>query len=316
VTTATTPAPVVAGTSPAPQDSGRGIRPSGWTGLAFIAPNLLGVVAFTLIPLISVIVLAFTNWNLVSGFGGISFNGLDNFVAIARDPGFWKAVGLTLIYVGVSVPLTVVLGLALGIALNRPLPGRAVLRAIFFLPYIVNTVAVGMTWLMLMNPKAGLVNQTLDFFGLRDLPGWFASSHWALPALIVMAVWGGVGYCSLIYLSALQDAPGQLYEAAEIDGAGAWMKFRSITWPSLLPTTIFLLVTLIIGASQGFGLIALITAGGPGDSTTTISYYMYQTGFQFYRFGYASAIGLVTFLGVLVLTLLTWRAQRGRALND
>jgi multiple sugar transport system permease protein len=131
-----------------------------------------------------------------------------------------------------------------------------------------------------------------------------------------MAVWGGVGYCSLIYLSALQDAPKQLYEAADIDGAGLWAKFRAITWPSLLPTTIFLLVTLIIGASQGFGLIALITVGGPGDSTTTISYYMYQTGFQFYRFGYASAIGLVTFAGVLVLTLLTWRAQRGRALND
>lgn len=316
MTVTTAPAPTLQATSPPAVDQGKGIRPSGWTGLAFIAPNLLGVVAFTLIPLISVIVLAFTNWNLVSGFGGITFNGLDNFIAIARDPGFWNAVGLTLVYVGASVPLTVLLGLALGIALNRPLPGRAVLRAIFFLPYIVNTVAIGMTWLMLMNPQAGLVNQTLEFFGLQDLPGWFASSHWALPALIVMAVWGGVGYCSLIYLSALQDAPGQLYEAADIDGAGAWMKFRAITWPSLLPTTTFLLVTLIIGASQGFGLIALITSGGPGDSTTTISYYMYQTGFQFYRFGYASAIGLVTFVGVLVLTLLTWRAQRGRALHD
>jgi ABC-type sugar transport system permease subunit len=315
MTVATPPAPVRTATELPPADQpGRGIKPSGWTGLAFIAPNLLGVIAFTLIPLISVITLAFTDWNLVSGLGGIEFNGLDNFIAIARDPGFWNAVGLTLLYVGVSVPLTVVLGLALGIALNRPLPGRGVLRAIFFLPYIVNTVAIGMTWLMLMNPKSGLVNQTLDIFGIS--PGWFASSHWALPALIVMAVWGGVGYCSLIYLSALQDAPGQLYEAADIDGAGAWMKFRAITWPSLLPTTIFLAVTLIIGASQGFGLIALITSGGPGDSTTTISYYMYQTGFQFYRFGYASAIGLVTFLGVLVLTLVTWRAQRGRALHD
>lgn len=312
--TTTAPAPTLRASGSPPADQGSGIRPNGWTGIAFIAPNLLGVVAFTLIPLVSVIVLAFTNWNLVSGLGGITFNGLDNFVAIARDPGFWNAIGLTLVYVGVSVPLTVVLGLALGIALNRPLPGRAVLRAVFFLPYIVNTVAIGMTWLMLMNPNAGLVNQTLKIFGIE--PGWFASSNWALPALIVMAVWGGVGYCSLIYLSALQDAPGQLYEAADIDGAGAWMKFRAITWPSLLPTTTFLLVTLVIGASQGFGLIALITAGGPGDSTTTISYYMYQTGFQFYRFGYASAIGLVTFAGVLVLTLLTWRAQRGRALND
>ncbi|NGN64234.1 sugar ABC transporter permease [Streptomyces sp. A7024] len=291
-----------------------GIRPKGWVGLLFILPNLLGVIAFTLIPLVSVVVLAFTDWNLVSGLGGIRFTGTDNFVAIAQDPAFWKAVGLTLVYAGVSVPLTVILGLALGIALNRPLPGRAALRAIFFLPYIVNIVAVGMTWLMLMNPNSGLVNQVLGGLGLE--PGWFASSNWALPALIVMAVWGGVGYASLIYMSALQDAPRQLYEAADIDGAGAWTKFRVITWPSVLPSTIFLVVTLIIGVSQGFGLIALITAGGPGDSTTTLSYYMYQTGFQFYRFGYASAIGLVTFAGVLVLTLLTWRAQRGRALHD
>jgi multiple sugar transport system permease protein len=173
-----------------------------------------------------------------------------------------------------------------------------------------------MIWLMLMNPSAGLVNQGLKLFGLQQVPGWFASSHWALPALIVIAIWSGVGYTATIYLSALQDAPSHLYEAAEMDGASAWTKFRTITWPAVLPTTVFLLVTLFIGASQGFGLIALITAGGPGDATTVVSYYMYQNGFQFYRFGYAAAIGMVTFVGVLILTLLMWRAQRGRALND
>ncbi|HEY9291548.1 MAG TPA: sugar ABC transporter permease [Microlunatus sp.] len=291
-------------------------EPSGWVGLAFIAPNLIGVLAFTIIPLISVMVLAFTDWNVVSGIEGIRFNGLDNFVDIARDPGFWNALLRTVIYAGVSVPVTVLLGLGLALALNRDLPGRAALRAIFFMPYIVSVVAIGMTWLMIMNPRAGMINQVLAFFGLERLPGWFASSHWALPALILMAIWGSVGYASLIYLSALQDAPTQLYEAADVDGAGSWAKFRMITWPAMLPTTVFLLVTLFIGASQGFGVIALITAGGPGNSTTTLSYYMYQNGFQFYRFGYASAIGLVTFVGVLILTLLTWRAQRGKALND
>jgi multiple sugar transport system permease protein len=274
------------------------------------------VLAFTIIPLISVLVLAFTDWNVVSGVEGITFTGLDNFINIARDPGFWNALLRTIVYAGVSVPVTVLLGLGLAMALNRDLPGRAALRAIFFMPYIVSVVAIGMTWLMIMNPSAGLVNQTLAFFGLENLPGWFASSRWALPALILMAIWGSVGYASLIYLSALQDAPTQLYEAADVDGAGVWAKFRMITWPAMLPTTVFLLVTLFIGASQGFGVIALITAGGPGNSTTTLSYYMYQTGFQFYRFGYASAIGLVTFVGVLLLTLLTWRAQRGKALND
>ncbi|PKA42014.1 sugar ABC transporter permease (plasmid) [Rhizobium sullae] len=304
----------------APETEGRlrrsRLQPGGWTGLAFLAPNLIGVIAFTVIPLVSVVVLAFTDWNLVSGVEGIRFIGLENFVNLARDPGFWNALILTFVYAGVSVPLTVAFGLALALALNRDLPGRSALRAVFFLPYIVNVVAIGMTWLMLMNPRAGLVNQALTVLGLEQLPAWFASSYWALPALILMAVWSSVGYAALIFLSALQDAPTHLYEAAEMDGAGAWAKFRVITWPALMPTTVFLLVTLFIGASQGFGLIALITQGGPGDSTTTLSYYMYQNGFQFYRFGYASAIGLATFAGVLVLTLITWRAQKGQALYE
>ncbi|GAA0920258.1 sugar ABC transporter permease [Pseudonocardia zijingensis] len=291
-------------------------QPRAWVGWLFIAPNLIGVLLFTLVPLVSVVLLSFTEWNLVSGFGGIDFVGLENFVDVFQDPAFWNSVVLTLVYAGVSVPLTTILGMALGLALNRDVPGRAALRAIFFVPYIVSVVAIGMTWLMLMNPSAGLINQVLGALGLQDAPAWFASSYWALPALIVIAVWSGVGYAAVIYLSALQDAPTQLYEAADLDGAGAWTKFRVITWPSLVPTTVFLLVTLFIGASQGFGLIALITAGGPGDSTTTLPFYMYQTGFQFYRFGYASAIGMVTFLGVLALTLVTWRAQRGRALHD
>ncbi len=292
------------------------LGPKPWVGWAFIAPNLIGVIAFTLIPLISVIGLSLADWNLVSGLGGITFVGLDNFAGVLTDPGFWSATLRTVIYAGLSVPLTVLLGLGLAIALNRDLPGRAALRVIFFLPYVVTVVAIGMIWLMLMNPSAGLVNQGLKLFGLQQVPGWFASSHWALPALIVIAIWSGVGYTATIYLSALQDAPSHLYEAAEMDGASAWTKFRTITWPAVLPTTVFLLVTLFIGASQGFGLIALITAGGPGDATTVVSYYMYQNGFQFYRFGYAAAIGMVTFVGVLILTLLMWRAQRGRALND
>ena len=291
-------------------------QPRAWVGWAFIAPNLIGVLLFTLIPLVSVVGLAFTEWNLVSGLGGIEFVGLDNFVNVFRDPAFWNSLRLTIYYAGISVPLTTGLGLALALALNRDIPGRGVLRAIFFMPYIVSSVAVGMTWMMLLNPSSGMVNQFLRTMGLQHVPAWFASSYWALPALIVVAVWSGVGYAALIYLAALQDLPSQLYEAADVDGAGAIAKFRAITWPGLLPITAFLLITMFIGVSQSFGLIALITRGGPGDSTTVLSYYMYQNGFEFYRFGYASAIGMVTFVGVLLLTLLMWRLQRGRALHD
>ncbi len=285
-------------------------------GWLFIAPNLIGVILFTFVPLASVIALAFTDWNLVSGLGGIEFIGIDNFTAVMVDPSFWGSVGRTVIYAGISVPLTVLIGLLLAISLNRDIPGRGALRAVFFMPYIVSTVAIGMTWLMLLNPSAGVVNQFLSAIGLQNLPGWFASSYWALPALIVIAIWSGLGYAAVIYLSALQDAPMDLYEAADVDGASAWNKLRTITWPAMMPTTVFLLVTLFIGVSQGFGLVALLTQGGPGDSTTVLSYYMYQTGFLFYRFGYASAIGLVTFVGVLALTLVMWRVQKGRSLHD
>lgn len=302
----------------APSRAGGGATtgPRARVGWLFIAPNLVGVALFTFVPLVSVAVLSLTDWDLVSGLGGIDLVGVDNFVAVLADPVFWGSVGRTVVYAGISVPMTVLIGLALALALNHDVPGRAALRAVFFLPYIVSTVAIGMTWLMLMNPSAGLVNQTLGLLGLQDLPGWFASSYWALPALIVIAIWSGVGYVAVIYLSALQDAPADLYEAAEMDGAGPWRRFRTITWPALLPTTVFLAVTLLIGSSQGFGLVALLTAGGPGDATTVLPFYMYQTGFQFYRFGYASAIGMVTFVGVLLLTLGMWRAQRGRALHD
>ncbi|MGP5198633.1 carbohydrate ABC transporter permease [Brachybacterium alimentarium] len=312
--------PTAPATPPAPTRRRRPGRapsePSPLVGWLFIGPNLLGVLLFTFVPLVSVILLSFTEWNLVSGLEGIEFVGLDNFFFVLQDPIFWRSLLITVLYAGVAVPLTLAVGLLLAMALNRDLPGRGLLRACFFIPYIVNIVAIGMTWMMLLDPSAGLLNQFLGSFGAESLPGWFASSRWALPALILVTIWAQAGYACLIYLSALQDAPEQLYEAARIDGAGRWRMFRAITWPSLLPTTVFLLITLFVGISQSFGMIALITNGGPGSSTTTLSFYMYQTSFQFYRFGYASAVGLVTFLGIGALMLVMWRIQRGRALHD
>ncbi|GAA1320151.1 carbohydrate ABC transporter permease [Brachybacterium tyrofermentans] len=325
MTTASTTPPVSESTAPAfaspsvtrRRRTGRAPSdPKPLVGWLFIAPNLLGVLLFTVVPLVSVVALSFTTWNLVSGLEGIEFVGIDNFLFVLQDPTFWRSLLITVVYAGVAVPLTLGVGLLLAMALNRDVPGRALLRACFFIPYIVNVVAIGMTWMMLLDPSAGLLNQFLANFGAEALPGWFASSRWALPALILVTIWAQAGYACLIYLSALQDAPEQLYEAARIDGAGRWRMFRAITWPSLLATTVFLLITLFVGISQSFGMIALITNGGPGASTTTLSFYMYQTSFQFYRFGYASAVGLVTFLGIFALMLVMWRLQRGKALHD
>ncbi|WP_328324446.1 sugar ABC transporter permease [Kribbella sp. NBC_00382] len=283
-------------------------------GWLFIAPNLLGFLAFTLIPLVAGLGIAFTNWNVVSGLGAIHFVGLDNFVELLGDPLFWSSALRTVGYAGISVPGTMLLGLLLGLALNTDVPGRAVLRVIFFVPHIVSSIAIGMIWLLLLDPGNGPINRILRGLGLSSTPGWLVSEVWGLPSLVLIVTWSGVGYCAVIYVAALQSMPPSLHEAALLDGAGPFARFRTVTWRSLMPTTTFLGVTMLISHSQGFGLIAFLTQGGPGDSTTVLSYYMYEQGFQFYRFGYAAAIGIMSFLGVLALSVVMWRFQRGRGL--
>lgn len=288
----------------------RAARRNKWIALGFLAPNFIGVAIFTVIPLVGGILVAFTQWNVVSGLGGIRWIGLKNFVELLGDPNFGWALVRTLLFIIVTVPLIVLIGLLLATVLNKPIPGRSALRAIFFLPYVVNVVAVGTVWLILFNPQSGLINKMLAAFGIRNGPGWLTSTGWALPGLMIITIWSGVGFAAVIYLAAMQDLPMDLYEAAQLDGASAWARFRTVTWPTLMPTTTFLVITTMISVSQGFGLIAYLTQGGPGNATTTISYYMYQTGFQFFRFGYASAVGVVMFLIVLALTIVSWRSQR------
>ncbi len=283
-------------------------------GWLFILPNLLGFLAFTLVPLVSGIGISFTDWNVVSGLGGIRFVGLDNFAELVRDTAFWHAAGRTVLYAGVGVPLTMVGGLIIALCLDGPVFGRAALRVIFFIPHIVSSIALGFVWLLLLHPSSGPVNLALDAIGVAHPPTWLVSQDWSLFSLILITSWAGMGFHAVIFLSALQALPADLYEAAELDGAGRWRRFTTVTWPSLMPTTTFLAIMSLIGHSQGFGLIAFLTQGGPGDSSTTLSYLMYQNGFQYYRFGYAAAIGMMSFVGVLLLSVFFWRFQRGRGL--
>ncbi len=308
-------APNLTTTLPAP---GRGrsrerARPQ-WAGWLFITPNLIGFLAFTLVPLIAGIVISFTDWNVVSGVDGISWVGLSNFSALMSDAQFWKAMGRTFLYAGLGVPLTMLGGLALALVLNGPVVGRGVLRLIFFFPHIVNSIAIGFVWLLLLHPSNGVVNNFLRTLGVENTPSWLVSQDWSLLTIIFITSWAGMGFHCVIFLSALQSVPPELHEAAQIDGAGWWRRFTTVTWRSLMPTTTFLAIMSMIGHSQGFGLIAFLTQGGPGDSSTTLSYYMYQRGFQYYQFGYAAAIGVLNAIGVLGLTALMWRFQKGRGL--
>ena len=282
----------------------------GWLGYLFVAPNFIGFSIFTLLPLVFAFAISFADWDVVSGIDGITWVGLKNFTEILHDGNFWQSVRLTLYYVGLSVPLTTLAGLLVSLALNGPVPGRGLLRLIFFIPFIANSVAIAATWILLYDPRYGPINRFLMSLGIDDPPLWLASSDWALTALIIMAVWNGAGYAAVIYLAALQDVPQDLHEAAALDGAGTLERFKVVTFPFLTPTSFFLIVTGFIGASQSFGMINLMTQGGPGESTTVLSYYVYLNGFRFYQFGYASAVAWVMFLVILVMTMLLWRVQR------
>lgn len=288
----------------------RSPEPASWIGWAFIAPNLVGFAVFTFLPLLFSLAIAFAEWDVISGLDGIRWVGLDNFKILLQEGDFWSSGWRTVVYAGGSVPLTTVGGLLVALALNGPIPGRTVLRLIFFIPFIANSVAIAATWILLYDPRYGPINRFLMSLGVDDPPLWLASSDWALTALIIMAIWQGAGFAAIIYLAALQDVPRDLHEAAALDGANTWQRFRVITLPFLTPTSFFLLVTGFIGASQSFGMINLMTQGGPGSSTTVLSYSVYLHGFRFYQFGYASAIAWMMFLVILLLTMLLWRVQR------
>jgi multiple sugar transport system permease protein len=207
--------------------------------------------------------------------------------------------------VGLETPLA----LLIAIVLTRKLRGLALYRAAFFMPAVTSTIAVAVVWSWVFDPQYGIINQALAVFGITG-PGWLNDSQWALPAIIIMSIWKNAGYHMVIFLAGLQDIPESYYEAAAIDGASSWQKFRNITWPLLTPTTGFVLITNVIFSFQVFGPVYVMTSGGPMRATSVVVYYLYKRAFQFREMGYASAIAWVLFLIILVLTVLQFRYTR------
>ena len=286
--------------------AGPRLRQEARWAVLFLAPDMLGVLAFTAFPIVAAVVLSVLDWNLITD---ASYVGFDNFRELWSDEAFWRTMGHTVYFTVGTVPTSMALGLALALALNRPLRGVTFLRTAYFIPVIVPLISVAMVWRWLYDRDFGLINYFLDLAGFPVI-GWLTEKTWAMPAVIIMSVWKGLGYNLVIYLAGLQSIPRRLYEAAEMDGASAWQRFWRITFPLLTPTTFFVLVVSIISSFQVFGQVYVMTRGGPGNATNTIVYYIYHVGFELFRMGYASALAWTLFLVVFALTLLQVRMQR------
>lgn len=288
-------------------------RAAGWrwvalkrrlTPYAFIAPNIALFAVFYLLPLAYAFWISLHDWQLIDT---PRFLGLRNYVRMSGDTLFWTSLSHTLLYALGTVPGSLVLGLLLALGLNRRLPLRVLLRSIYFLPVVVSAVAAGLVAAWMFNDNYGVVNALLRSAGLSPIP-WLSSPTWALPTLILTTLWLRCGFNMVVYLAALQSIPASLLDAAAVDGANAWQRFRHVTWPLLQPATFLLLILNVIYSFHVFDLIFIMTGGGPGFSTTMLVQYIYQSAFETNEMGYASALGVVLFLIILVFTVIQWRA--------
>jgi multiple sugar transport system permease protein len=278
----------------------------GLAALFFLLPNLVGFLVFTAIPVGAAFLLAFYDYDLLLG---ASFAGLENFRELASDEVFRAAFFNTVYFTAVSVPISVVLGLATAMLVNQALRGIVVFRSVFLLPYVTVTVALSLVWKWIYLPDVGLINSALGLLGVEG-PAWLTSERWAMPGLILMTVWKTFGYNMVLFLAGLQSIPEHLYDAAKVDGATRWRRFLHITLPMLSPTTFFVVVISVISSFQVFDQALVMTNGGPGTATTTLVLYIYQVGFQSFDMGYAAAVALVLFAAIFVFTVVQFRFQR------
>lgn len=280
---------------------------------SFIAPNFIGFAVFTLVPMVFAFILAFVKWD---GANPMEFIGINNFVRLWKDPTFHKSLWNTIIYTVGVVPLTMVCALGLAILLNQKMFGRNFMRTVFFFPYVASLVAVAAVWNFIFSPTMGPVNNILHWITgipIEELPRWAADKDWAMFTVVLFTVWKNMGYYMVIYLAGLQGVNPELYEAAELDGANAWQRFRNVTIPQLAPTTFFVLMILIINSFKVYDIFINLFAGADNqlnDSTRVLVYQIYNTAFRSLDYGYASAMAIVLFLLVLGITLVQFQGEK------
>ena len=278
----------------------------------FLLPSFLGLLLFSILPIIAVAILSFFRWGLI---GQPTFIGLENYIQIFGSSSFWHSLLVTFYYVLLNIPAQTILALLLALLLNQKIPGKGIFRTLFVVPWMATPVALGLVWQWIFDPQYGALNTFLGAFHITG-PAWLSSTAWAMPAIAAVNIWQYTGYNLLFFLAGLQGIPGDFYEAASLDGANPVQKFFAITLPLLSPTLFFVLVTSVIGSAQVFDTVYIMTKGGPGNATNVINFNIFRQAFEFFHAGYASALSMVLFAILLIITLLQMLYFRSRTIYD
>ncbi len=282
--------------------------------VVFLGPALAAIGLFFFVPVLAAFIMSFTDFDIYSlgDFRYARFVGLRNYLQLFEDPLFWKAMGNTVYFLIVGGPLSIAVSLGAAVLLqSRLVRFQSFFRFVYFAPVVTTLVAVAIVWRFIYHPRFGLLNFFLSLVGVHMID-WLGDPHWAMPAIIVLAIWKNFGYNMIIFIAGLQNIPASMYEAASIDGANAWQRFRRITLPLLAPTTVFIAIITMIGYFQLFAEPYVMTQGGPLNSTLSIVLLMYQQGFRWWNMGYSAAIAFVLFACILVVSVIQTRLQRGR----
>ena len=272
----------------------------------FILPSFLPLVAFLIIPMLAAVTLSFAQWDLLTS---PSWVGIENYIELFKSASFWQTLKNSIIFILGYLPIVYISGLAAALALNKKFKGSTFLRAAYFLPVITSWVIVSLLWKWILNPEGGVVNSLLAAVGIQG-PGWWTSTTWAMPTVIIASAWKDLGYVMLLLLAGLQSIPPEYQEAAAIDGASKTQILRSITLPLLTPATFFVIVISLINNFQVFDQIYLMTSGGPEGSTSVIVQQIVKNSFDYGRMGYASALSMVLFVIILSITLVQIKLQK------
>ncbi|GHT95113.1 sugar ABC transporter permease [Spirochaetia bacterium] len=282
-------------------------------GYIFILPNLIGFLVFTLGGVIFSLGMSLTDWNLLRGIDKAKFVGFTNYIKLFVTSDFWVSLQNNL-FLLLSVPVCIIVAMIVASLLNQTVFGKAGVRALFFLPYVTNVVAVSTVWRALFHPSAGPINMLLKWLGVpgESLPGWLSSTKWFLPAVMIIIIWQNLGYYMLMYSAGLQNISQDLYEAVAVDGGNAFHKFWYITLPMLTPVTFVVAILGVISTLQMWLLVQVLTPGGKGfgSASYTLSYYIYRSAFVDYRSGYAAALSWVLCFLTLIITLIQWAGQK------